>query len=387
MASHTSHTIAEEVTRVALVIRLLSLTLVALAPQSVTPWAIGGQVTIAFVALWLLRSRDGRALVVRQPVVILADTALMTVVAVVSGGESPFILTFMTSALLLGVWTRPWVSAAHVATMAMLYGMVWQPAGAEGMIVFLVPFCFLILWWLGFAIQRSSLAEARSRHALRQAVSVAAANEERARLAREMHDTLAKSLQAINLTATALPVLVDRDLEATLDSSRSLQELSVRAIGDARALMSQLRRAPSGTSLGEMVHHLVEEWQDTTGIAVHLTVDGEDDVTDELVRYEVAMAVGEALENVRRHARADNTTVSVAMAHDTVEVTVADDGVGVSPDVLANAERHGHFGRRGMAERLEKVGGRMTWHSVPGVGTRVTLTAPRHGLIEVAGGI
>ncbi|MFT3875683.1 MAG: sensor histidine kinase [Propioniciclava sp.] len=386
MARKGSADVAVEVTRVALVLRLTSLLLVLTSLGQVSVPALLGQIAIGVIALWLLLSRRGDSLVSRHPWLVMADTLLLAGVAVLSGGNSPFVLTFMTTAILVGVWAPPLIGFATIVVTIVLYLMLWtENWGIAGISAMAIPFCYLVLWWLGFAVQESSRAESRARAALQRAVSVAAASEERDRLARDLHDTLAKSLQGLHMMAVALPTLVARDQQASTAHALEIRDLSAHAIGEARALMTHLRRQPAGDSLPDMLQQLCVSWEESTGTSIVTEIDESIEVTDELVRYELLMAVSEALENARRHAGARLVRVSLDGTSDDVRVTVADDGVGVSDERLLEAERDGHYGRRGMEERLAKVGGTAALVSTPGRGTTVTLSAPRRGLIEVEG--
>lgn len=372
-----------QVTRVVLLVRLVSLLLVVASPQ-VPPVALVAQSVIGIIAFWLLWTRSGARLVDDHPWLVFLDTLLLAVVTLLSGADSPFVLTFMTSAILVGLWARPLVGFGVVALLVLMYVMFWVDGWAgHGVSGLAIPFGFVVLWWLGFAVQEAGAAEARARTALQRAVSVAASSEERSRLARDMHDTLAKSLQALHLTAAALPTLVERDPSSGLQCAGEIKELSIRAIDEARSLMTHLRREPEGESLEEMVRQMCRTWEEFTGIPVILDLDPTVEVTDELVRYELLMAMGEALENVHRHAQAGEVQVQVRGTRDTVTLDVVDNGVGVAEERLVQAEREGHFGRRGMSERLARVGGDASFASTPGHGVRVRFTAPRRGLIEV----
>ncbi len=370
-----------QVTRVALVVRLVSLLLVVLTLTVISPAALIGQIVIAVSAWWLLVSRRGEDLVARRPWLVFMDTLILTVVTVLSGGDSPFVLTFMTSALLVGLWAPAWVGFSTVAVLVLLHQVFWATTSSVTSLA--VPFGFVVLWWLGFAISEAARSEERARDALQQAVTVAAAGEERTRLARDMHDTVAKSLQAVHLSAAALPIMVERDPGAAAQCAREIRELSAQAIEDVRALMSHLRREPEGDSLPEMLTQLCLRWEASADVSVVTEVDENTEVTDVLVRYEILMAMGEALENVRRHARASLVRVTLKGTEDWVVVSVIDDGVGIDEDRLREAEEGGHYGRRGMVERMAKVGGRAEFRSTPGRGSTVQLVAPRHGLIEV----
>lgn len=388
MPRRVSLGVSAEVTRAALILRMFSLLFVFLPPTQITPLGAAGQLAVGGVSLWLVASEPARQIVERHPLVVVLDTALVATVAVATGVGSPFVLTFMTCAVLIGLWTNRYLGLALVTALCALNWVFW-PMDPQGLMLGLVfvPFVIITLWWLGYAVQQAGQDQRRSWQTLQRAIGVTAAHEERTRLARELHDTLAKSLQAMNLTAAALPVVTARDPGMAVEHARELQQLSVRAIEDARSLMTELRRAPTSDALPLVMRDLCEEWQGRTGIPVIAELADDADVADELTRYEILMTVSEALENVRRHARAGAVTVSLRSTGESIEAVVADDGVGFPAERLPEAERDGHFGCRGMAERMERVGGAASIRSAPGEGTRVVLGAPRRGLIETEGGI
>ena len=376
--------VSDEVIRAALLLRLLSLLLIVFTPSRITVAATVGQILVGIAALVLLRSSRARRLAARHPLVIMLDTAMLAIVAVLSGVEGPFILTFMTSSLLVGLWVSLWAGGAIIVAQGLLYTLIAFPSAQEaGVTPVLLPFVFVIMWWLGYAVQDAGQQERQARHWIQAALAASAANEERNRLAREIHDTLVKSLQAINLTATALPTLLERRPSDARGCAAELTELSVTAISDARALMSELRRRPDERRLPELLTQLCTRLRERSNLSIQVDLDGQADADQDLVRQQLLMAAGEALENVHRHARASEVTVTLAEHDGQLELTVTDDGVGVPPGRQSQAEDEGHFGLRGMAERMALIGGRLELTSVPGKGTRVVLRAPRQSLIEV----
>ena len=94
------------------------------------------------------------------------------------------------------------------------------------------------------------------------------------------------------------------------------------------------------------------------------------------VLYELYPVAQEAISNAFRHARAEDITIEVRYAIDTLWLTVSDDGVGFDEARLASERSRRHWGLQGMKERIEKLGGAMALRSRPGGGTRVTLSVP-----------
>ncbi|MGL4743968.1 MAG: sensor histidine kinase [Dermatophilaceae bacterium] len=347
-------------------------------------------VLVAVSSYLALRSGRVREFVSRHPLVVLIDVIALLLVVAVVGVDSPFVLALGTSALVVGLWL-PVVPGAVVISVLLAVHLTLLTArsvdeAAVSAFVVLVPAVVLTLWLLGIAIQRSGRAEARAQASLRDAMAVAAASEERGRIAREMHDTVAKSLQAMAFTASALPAHLERRPEVAAVRARELESDCTDVIGQVRALMGELRVPVAEVPFAESVAQVVDEWRRTSPGRV-VTRLHPVEVTDGLVRYEVLMGLREALENVRRHAGRCTTTVTLDADGDQVVLVVADDGVGSDPQQVRAAADSGHFGVVGMRERMQRVAGELTHDSVPGVGTTVRFRVHRHGLVEKNKGV
>lgn len=316
-----------------------------------------------------LRSARVRAFVSRHPLVVLLDVvALMLVVAVV-GVDSPFVLALGTSALVIGLWL-PVVPGLMVLSLVLaihLTLLTTRPLDDSTVTAFvlLVPAVLITLWLLGLAVQRSGRAEALAQASLRDAMAVAATSQERNRIAREMHDTIAKSLQAMVFTASSIPLHLEKRPGVALERARELESDCVDVIDQVRTLMGELRTPVATLPFSDSVAQLVEEWRSTSGRRVTARL-GAVEVTDTLVRYELLMGAREALENVRRHAGRCTTRVSLDSQGERVVLTIADDGAGSRLGHVGESPARGHFGVLGMHERMEHVGGRCEWRSEPG---------------------
>jgi two-component system, NarL family, sensor kinase len=228
---------------------------------------------------------------------------------------------------------------------------------------------------VGIAVERARLAEERTR--LIRA-------EERARMAREIHDTLAQGLTAIGLDIEgALRHLEEspsraRDrLERALSTTRENLDEARRSVLDLRA--TEL----AGRPLAEALAVLGRAYSSETGVQVHVKV--EDDATMSLrTEAELYRIAQEALSNVRQHAHATSVQISLRATAQSVLLIVADDGIGLidtatpTPAGTDPSEpRRGHHGLVGMRERARLLGGRVRVTSTPGHGTRVSVRVPR----------
>jgi signal transduction histidine kinase len=174
---------------------------------------------------------------------------------------------------------------------------------------------------------------------------------------------------------------IERDPEVAKVKAREVSQAAAVAVDDARVLMTKLRRTTVREPLTQMLRQVVMAWEAGGDHRAEVSVD-DVDVASDSHRYELLVALGEALENITRHAGPCRTLVSLRSDGDDVVLTVQDEGRGTSEGTVSRAEAEGHFGVRGMRERLESVGGRVSWHSAPGVGTNVAFRVHQEGLVE-----
>lgn len=213
------------------------------------------------------------------------------------------------------------------------------------------------------AIERARLAEA----------SVGAARaEERARLARDLHDTLTQGLTAIGLHVEAAmsrmqheePAGAARELERALEITRI-------NLGEARRSLRHLRASPlAGRPLPEALGALGRQLTADTGIPVSLHVSARQPLAAD-TESALFLIASEALTNVRRHAQARNVTLAVETSARNAKLTVADDGRGFDVKGV-----RGSYGIEGMRERAQLLGGTLVVRSRREHGTSVTAVVP-----------
>jgi signal transduction histidine kinase len=199
--------------------------------------------------------------------------------------------------------------------------------------------------------------------------------EERARLAREIHDTLAQQLTGIVIQLEAAQALVSRDPDRSLPALASAQELARSALAEARRSVWDLRPAPlSSTGLVAAAENEVERFRHRTGIAARLRA--EHMVPPPALRPQSEVTLlritQQALANIAAHSGATRVTVRLRNLGDHVELTVRDNGHGFDTSALPL----GSFGIVGMAERVRIAGGTFQVESVPSRGTTITVDLP-----------
>jgi signal transduction histidine kinase len=205
--------------------------------------------------------------------------------------------------------------------------------------------------------------------------------EERARLAREMHDGLAQTLAALQLKASQLEGSLSEERVAEAKGHLSqLEEMISRAYRDLREDMFGLRPVVEpGTALVAALREYLVQYRAQYGLEVFLEVqEDEPFVLDGEAQAQAMRIVHEALSNVRRHAGTDRVCLSIAREDDRLRICVMDEGQGFDVGLLEDQEDGLQLGLHGMRERAESVGGSLIVESELGHGTRVILQLPLH---------
>jgi signal transduction histidine kinase len=201
--------------------------------------------------------------------------------------------------------------------------------------------------------------------------------EERARLARELHDETVQTLIALEHRIHMVRRALQREPSTVEGRLEELSHMATEAVYDVRRVVRALRPLYL-EDLGWLsaLRALVEELETRDEITATFTPLGPDrrlDPIQELALYRIAQ---EALSNVERHSQAGRVDIQVSVGRD-IKLVIADNGIGFRPpdrpEDLASA---GHFGLVGMHERAQIIGARLNLDSAPGQGTRVEIVLP-----------
>ncbi|MEO3750617.1 transposase [Streptomyces sp. B6B3] len=196
------------------------------------------------------------------------------------------------------------------------------------------------------------------------------ATDERERLAREIHDTLAQGFASIVVLAEAARTGLRADPRRSAEQLLSIERTARDNLAEARVLVSS--GAPrSGVGLGQVVPALrrtLDRFAEDTGLAV--SADLPDVACDQQTRIALLRCTQESLANVRKHAEASTVGIVLARYPHGFELEITDDGRGF----LIEDSRG--FGLDGMRKRLAELGGELTVTSSPGEGTRVLAMIP-----------
>jgi signal transduction histidine kinase len=203
----------------------------------------------------------------------------------------------------------------------------------------------------------------------------AAVAEERNRLAREIHDTLAHYLTVVNVQLEAAEKLASEQPARSLDAVGRARRLTLQCLLEVRRSVGALRAATiEELTLPGALTRLVHEFSESTGIDVSLDLDGvgalqlTPEATQALYR-----TVQEALTNVQRHARASHAQVTLTAPSGLVSLRIEDDGVGPGAGL---SEERGGFGLIGLRERVALLGGQLDFGPGPLTGACLTVTLP-----------
>jgi two-component system sensor histidine kinase UhpB len=202
-----------------------------------------------------------------------------------------------------------------------------------------------------------------------------AQEDERYRLARELHDEAAQALTSLLVHLRLLERA--HDPAEAQKRVQELRELTARALEDVRRVALDLRPTIlDDLGLGPALEWRVDELNKHGGMQATVQVSG----LDERLPNEMALALyrvaQESLSNASRHAQAEHVTVTLTRRPGQIVLQICDDGVGFDPSAPPeDADRHG-LGLLGMRERMRMIGGELAINSGPGRGTQIRAQAP-----------
>jgi signal transduction histidine kinase len=259
--------------------------------------------------------------------------------------------------------------------------------GSEAIVA--IPAVFALAWLAGFALrtravqadaaeERATLAEREREAAARIAVA-----EERARIARELHDVVAHAMSVMVLQIGAVRRRLPDDRAEDAEALGGVERAGRSALGDMRRLLGAMRSEGDAAELApqpglDRLEMLLQEVR-SAGLAVRLHVDGEPVTLPDGIDLSAYRIVQEGLTNALKHAHASEAEVTIRYGGDDVAIEVVDDGPGAGAVEAGGAPGSGH-GLIGIRERVKIYGGEMTASTVNGGGfalrARLPLTGP-----------
>jgi signal transduction histidine kinase len=219
-----------------------------------------------------------------------------------------------------------------------------------------------------WAVYQMRLRQIRSRFSL--------VLEERARLAREIHDTLAQGFVGISSQLDAVAMCMPEEQSPARKYLDMARRMARHSLTEARRSVMDLRASVlEGQDLAAALESGMRMWTAGAGVDVKVDVSGPETVLPQEMEQHLLRIAQEAVTNVVKHAGANRIGIKLHTEARKLYLRIKDNGRGFeTPDVFSS--RGGHFGLIGMRERAERLGGELRLASNPGEGTEVEVTVP-----------
>jgi signal transduction histidine kinase len=219
-----------------------------------------------------------------------------------------------------------------------------------------------------------------TRHALAAAERQAGIMEERQRLAREIHDTIAQSFISITMHLEAAEAAFPGELSTLQRHLNQARRTARENLAEARRMLWALQpSALNRTSFVEVLTQLATRWTEESGAGTSMTTTGTVYPLRPEIEFTLLRAAQEALANARKYARASQVTLTLSYMDGTVALDVQDDGIGFDTAHLCVSpvgQPAGGFGLKALRERVEQLGGMLSIESAPGEGTTIAVALP-----------
>ncbi|WP_326559303.1 sensor histidine kinase [Micromonospora sp. NBC_01796] len=294
--------------------------------------------------------------------------AIYTLTALGDGRRSP-VMAGVGIAALAACWL---IAAADIEPRAAI-GWVFFRIGASVMSAALGDSVRSRRVIAAEAVERAELAERTREQETRARV-----DEERLRIAREVHDTVAHAIAVINIQAGVTAHVLDQRPERARDALEAIEQTSSRALQEMRAILGVLRDADDGRvphpGLGQ-IGELATQGREA-GLDVELRVASSPSPVPSAVGSALYRILQESITNVIRHVGPTRVTVALDYGADSVEMRVTDDGPHQGPEAEEAAPRHPGSGILGMRERCHLLGGDLDAGPRAGGGFAVTARLP-----------
>lgn len=329
----------------------------------------------------------------RLRIIYLAAQGLLAFALVWLTGSPQLALAMFASLIAetIGLLGITWATAAAVAAYLLLILSVFLMLGGTDLLSdwdspLISTLSLLIIFMLLYRRQVESreqtqtlLAELEIAH--RQLAGYAAQvetltlAEERQRMARELHDTLAQGLSGLVLQLEAVKNHLEND---RFQRAETIVNLAIeRARGsliNARRAIDDLREESVDTTFAQTIRQTAERFTHVNNIPCHLALNlPENAPIPPAIAVHARRIIGEGLANAVAHARAANVWIDVALENGDLLITIKDDGIGFDAE---NASEKGHYGIKGMRERAQLMNGAIEIHSQTGTGTRIEARLP-----------
>jgi signal transduction histidine kinase len=270
-------------------------------------------------------------------------------------------------------------------------GQTWGPLDQPFIIV--VVFCVGCIFlgiFVSLIIQQSQqryqliLQLQATRQELALAERRAGIIEERHRLAREIHDTVAQGFTSVIMLSTVARADADTASPQCQRYFEQIERIARENLVESRQLMETLRPDVfAQSSLSAVLENLLQRWSEECNNCARLTVTGTESTLSPELEVFILRVTNEALTNIRKYAQATQVVVTLSYLDDTLALDMQDNGCGFDPSALTMPAVHchqsplsGHFGLTSIRERVAQRHGSFSIESTPGEGTVLTIQVP-----------
>jgi signal transduction histidine kinase len=236
------------------------------------------------------------------------------------------------------------------------------------------------LLWEGviWNITQSKLAEIEIRRSRQQLQELSdhvqrVKEDERARIAREIHDDIGGNLTAIKIDLLWLTNRLPAEQKPLHEKAAAIERLVDRTMETTQRISRDLRPGILDLGLVAAIEWQAEEFQRRMGIPCEVTTSDDDIYLDQGLNVAIFRIFQETLTNISKYANATRVDVSLVVGDDVVVLEVFDNGRGIARDQLS---KPGSFGIRGMQERARSLRGDVEIEGIPGMGTRIKVEIP-----------
>ncbi|KDN17263.1 sensor histidine kinase [Amycolatopsis rifamycinica] len=278
---------------------------------------------------------------------------------------------------------------------------VWLAVGSVSAVLAGALFRFVEMGYHRHDEQRQALAEVHAVNAKLEAALAenaalharlliqareAGVLDERQRMAREIHDTLAQGLAGILAQLQAAGQTPDQPPSLRRHLANAT-ELTRESLVEARRTVQAVEPTVlAGAQLPDAIGDVARRWSEVNAVDAVLTTTGDARPMHTDVEVALLRTAQEALANVAKHARAGRVGLTLSYMADLVTLDVRDDGVGFDPDAgRADGSGDGGFGLAGMRQRVQRLAGRLDVESEPGGGTAISVTVPAIPAVPAGG--
>ncbi|QEO14047.1 sensor histidine kinase [Agromyces intestinalis] len=374
---------------VALVVTVINALDTPYGPHTWGTWAVAAAFLLSYAVY--LRGRIGStspghhiAVTLVLSALIFAGTAIEPSFAVLQAIAYPFVWITAPS-------TRRAVEASVALSFAVALGYPVH-SGVDGILPGIGIAVLSLAFSIALGLWISHIAEVGEEHArlleefqaaqgeLAALHRDAGVTQERARLAREIHDTIAQSLTGLVMvaqrTGNRLGGVPGESAELARRDVALIEEMARDALTEARGLVASLAPVEVDTTLADALGRLASSFERETGVQVTVRADAPG--LGRELEVVLLRAAQEGLANVRKHAGAANAWIELRAAPDAARLSVRDDGVGPGPSE-GHALGELGFGLAGLRDRVGLAGGRIAFGAAPGGGALLSVEVPRGG--------